>query len=285
MVEFSFFCKLIPGPKDRLDLFAMKKGYQLISLIRYLRQSKTEHAVHSPFVFDLIMKVLKDKSRYPEYKVLDRERHRLKHSPKLVEVIDFGAGTKGKPYEIKIKKVKNLANGSASQPRTSRLLFRLAKQFQPQNILELGTSLGIGTMHLAMGAPDAKVVTTEGCYALTDMASQLFQRLNLDNVSIENGNLDYLLDDVLKQFNKLDMVFFDSFHRKRPTLEYFKKCLKLAHNDSVFIFDDIHWSNEMNEAWEEIKKHPQVKVTVDLYQVGIVFFKKELSTEHFVLRY
>ncbi|MBI9034994.1 MAG: class I SAM-dependent methyltransferase [Bacteroidales bacterium] len=263
----------------------MKKSYQLVSLVKYLRQSKTRQSVHSPFVFDFINHVLRDNQQYPEYKLLDNERSRLRRSNKHVEVIDFGAGSKGKLYEIKLKKISDLARKSASQPRTSQLLFRLARYFKSQNILELGTSLGMGTLHLAYGAPEAKIVTIEGCYALTDMANLLFQRLQLNNITVENGNLDKILDNALCRFEQLDLVFFDSFHKKRPTIEYFEKCLKLAHNDSIFVFDDIHWSQEMNEAWEQIKLHPQVQVTIDLFQLGIVFFKKELSKEHFVLRY
>jgi hypothetical protein len=83
----------------------------------------------------------------------------------------------------------------------------------------------------------------------------------------------------------LDYVFFDGHHALEPTLKYFELCLKKAHNSSIFVFDDIRWSDEMKLAWEKIKNHPKVNVTIDLYTMGVVFFRKEQEKEHFVLRY
>ena len=80
------------------------------------------------------------------------------------------------------------------------------------------------------------------------------------------------------------MVYFDGNHQKAATLEYFQHCLQFVNNESFFIFDDIHWSKEMESAWEEIKKHPKVKVTIDTFQWGIVFFRKEQEKEHFIIR-
>ena len=87
----------------------------------------------------------------------------------------------------------------------------------------------------------------------------------------------------LKEHNQLDFVFFDGNHKKKPTLSYFKQCLEVAHEDSIFIFDDIYWSTEMTEAWQEIKKHPKVTLSIDCFEMGIVFFKKEQAKEHFTV--
>jgi len=81
-----------------------------------------------------------------------------------------------------------------------------------------------------------------------------------------------------------DLIYFDGNHQKEASLHYFEKLLPLAHNDSVFIFDDIHWSREMEEAWEQIKAHPRVRVSIDTFYWGLVFFRKEQEKEHFSIR-
>jgi hypothetical protein len=49
--------------------------------------------------------------------------------------------------------------------------------------------------------------------------------------------------------------------RRQPsaTLDYFDLLLPTITNNTVWIFDDIHWSSEMDEAWEMIKKHPKLR--------------------------
>ena len=81
-----------------------------------------------------------------------------------------------------------------------------------------------------------------------------------------------------------NLIYFDGNHSKKATLEYFELLLPTLTNDAVWIFDDIHWSKDMEEAWEIIKNHSKVKVTIDTFQWGIVFFRKEQEKEHFVIR-
>ena len=115
-----------------------------------------------------------------------------------------------------------------------------------------------------------------------------------DNSQLITGNLKFLSAGAPAKEDKIpnsedvnttfDLVYFDGNHQKQATLDYFEKLLPKVHNDTVFIFDDIHWSREMEEAWEEIKQHPAVKVTVDTFFWGFVFFRKEQEKEHFVIR-
>ena len=167
-----------------------------------------------------------------------------------------------------------------------QFLFRLAYHFKPNTILELGTSLGITTSYLAFANQNSKVITIEGCTNISSEAKNCFQSLGLNNIETVVGNFDSVLSSRLKtQDSRFDFVFFDGNHKKKPTLNYFNQCLSHATNDSVFIFDDIHWSDEMEEAWEEIKSHPKVIVTIDLFFLGLVFFRKEQAKENFVLRF
>ena len=151
--------------------------------------------------------------------------------------------------------------------------------------MELGTSLGISSAYLAAANSGSKLITIEGCKEIADVAAQNFTKLELKNIEQVVGNFDKVLPEVLKKTDQLDLVFFDGNHQKEPTPNYFKQCLEKANEKSVFIFDDIYWSREMKEAWEEIKNNKKVTVSIDLFYMGIIFFRKEQVKEHFMIRY
>ncbi|RZK22361.1 MAG: class I SAM-dependent methyltransferase [Hymenobacter sp.] len=184
------------------------------------------------------------------------------------------------------RRVSTIARYAAKPPRLAQLLFRLVNHFQPATILELGTSLGLTTAYLAAATTRSQVITFEGCPNTAAVAHETFEKLGLQNVRLVEGNLDQTLPATLAALPKpVDFVFFDGNHRYEPTLRYFEQCLDKAHEDSVFVVDDIHWSAEMAQAWETIKAHPAVTVTVDLFYVGLVFFRKTQPKQNFWLRY
>jgi predicted O-methyltransferase YrrM len=174
---------------------------------------------------------------------------------------------------------------AAKPSKYGQLLFRMVNHFQPTTVLELGTSVGITTAYLSAAHSKIKVTTIEGCPEIAAIAATNFKHLNIQNIDQQIGNFDSLLPAFLAKTEKLDFVFFDGNHRKEPTLNYFYQCLEKAHESSVFIFDDIYWSAEMTAAWEIIKNNAQVTVTLDLFSLGIVFFRKEQVKQHFLIRY
>ena len=161
-------------------------------------------------------------------------------------------------------------------------MYRLIKYFGPNSILELGTSLGIGTKSMSLGNPETLITTVEGCPNISNFAKEQFDNENLSNIKVINSDFE----KALKSLNQItfDFVFFDGNHEKEATLSYFETLLPKVHNDTVFIFDDIHWSKGMTEAWENIKQHPRVTVTINTFFWGIVFFRKEQEKEHFTIR-
>src|SRR5690606_35219993 len=124
---------------------------------------------------------------------------------------------------------------------------------------------GITTLYEAVAAPTAKIITFEGCPQTAAVAERNFRKLNRQNIEIVTGNIDETLPERLKEVSSIDFVFFDANHRYEPTVRYFETCLSKAHNDTCFIFDDIHWSDEMEQAWETIRAHPSVTVSIDLF--------------------
>lgn len=243
------------------------------------------HGIHSPFVFDLVVNVLNDKTNYAAYKEVELQRSLLLGNETIITVEDFGAGSnKGL---TKQRVVQQIAATSLKPKKYAQLLYRLVNYFQPQEILELGTSLGITTAYLAKAKPTAGVTTMEGSVAIAEIAQQQFHELQLSNIHIVTGNFDETLQTVIdKAVAPFNFVFVDGNHRKEPTLRYFQQLLAKADSNTVFVFDDIHWSREMEEAWEQLKQHASVTLTIDLFFIGLVFLRKEQKAkEHFVIRF
>lgn len=261
----------------------MKKLFIAYNYLIYLIKSKNEHGVHSPFIFDLLMEVVYNRTDYYAYKKIEKIRAELLDSQQSVNCIDLGAGSlKNKGHK---KSIKSLVHRSAKSAKFAQLLFRLVNYFQPSNVLELGTSLGISSAYMAMANSKIKVITIEGCEEIACIAEKNFRQLELKNIKQLHGSFDDILPSVLNEISKIEFVFFDGNHRKEPTLNYFHQCLEKAHENSIFIFDDIYWSPEMKEAWKQIKENARVTVTLDLFYLGIVFFRKEQVKQHFVISY
>jgi len=253
------------------------------SWVEHLVKARTRHSVHSPFVYKLTNEVLRVDDELPEFAAIEALRDDLLLSDQVIRVNDLGAGSR--LLDEPVRQVSDMARTSLKPARQAQLLFRLARLFAPTNVLELGTSFGLSTLYMARGAEDALVTTIEGCPQTYRIAQHHFERLRQRNINPVLGSFRSSLPFVVRTAEKLDMVFLDGHHAKDPTLEYFELCLTKAHNDSVFILDDIHWSKGMEAAWEEVKKHPRVSVTIDLYDMGLVFFRQEQAPQHFRLRY
>jgi predicted O-methyltransferase YrrM len=209
----------------------------------------------------------------------------MRRTSDRIAITDFGAGSK--VNASRERTIRDIARNSQKPARFGRLLYRLARHFGAKTILDLGTSLGLTTAYLAEAARlnDGRVLTFEGCPQTAAVARTNFTRLNLQNTTVIIGNIDETLPEQLAALETIDFVFFDANHRYEPTIRYFETCLAKKHNDTVFVFDDIHWSDEMEQAWAYISKHPSVSVTIDLFWVGLVFFRHEQPKQDFVLQF
>jgi predicted O-methyltransferase YrrM len=249
---------------------------------KFLQHSKNQHGVHSPFIFDLVTKCFYDKTKYPEYSILKEYRNSLLANKNTIEVTDFGVGSR--VFKSNQRKISAIAKNAGISSKRAELLFRITHYFQPDNVLEIGTSLGLATVAISLGNKNSKIITLEGCSQTLAIAKNQCQLQNLDNIEFVNTKFeDYLITYNL-QPTTYNLIYFDGNHSKKATLDYFNLLLPTLVNDSVWIFDDIHWSADMGEAWEAIKSHPKVTVTIDTFQWGLVFFRKEQEKEHFTIR-
>jgi predicted O-methyltransferase YrrM len=259
-------------------LFQFIKDY-----LKHRLTAKSRHGTHSPFVYKLADEVIYDFNDKSEYKDIEHQRKKLFNDDSIITVTDLGAGSH--LNKNRTKKVSQIAKNALKSPGLAKLIYRLAKNTRAKNVVELGTCLGITTAYLAKTDPQTKVITIEGCPQTAAVAKKNFQDLDLENIELHVGNFDLILPDIIAQQPSLDFVYIDGNHRKDATLNYFKWCLPKVTENTLLIFDDIYWSEGMKEAWAEIKNHPDVTITIDLFWIGLVYFKKGQAKEHFKLKF
>lgn len=248
--------------------------------LKFLWHSKNQHGVHSPFVFSLVTKCFYDKKPKPDYKLLKSYRNDLLRNKRMIEVTDFGAGSR--VFKSNTRQIAKIAQTAGITPKRAELLCRIVHYFQPASILEIGTSLGLATSALSLGNSKAKITTLEGCPETSAIAKIQLDKFNLNNIEAVVTEFESYLKNF--RLSTFDLIYFDGNHSKKATLDYFELLLPTITNDTLWIFDDIHWSENMEAAWETIKNHPKVTVTIDTFQWGLVFFRYEQEKEHFIIR-
>lgn len=256
--------------------------HPFIAYLNYLYRSKTKFSVHSPFVFELVTKVLSPELPTQYSLKLAEYRKDLLSNDKFIEVSDFGAGSK--VFKSNKRKISDIVKIAGINKTKANLLQKIIFHLQPKSILELGTSVGIGTAAMRIVAPEADITSVEGCKETAKIANTNFKKHQLQNIQLEIGEFSKTLPNLF-QNNTYDLIYFDGNHQEKTTISYFVDSLPSIHNDTLFIFDDIHWSKGMEKAWEFIKNEHNVTLSIDLFHLGLVFFRKEQVKQDFILRY
>jgi len=241
------------------------------------------HGIHSPFVFDLVSRVFRNKIDPDVVLLIERTRKKLICDKRTIKVLDLGSGSS--VIKSDLRKISDIAKYSSVPPEYGVLLANLASEFGKQGIIEFGTCLGISTMYLASGCRESVIYTMEGCPEISSIAAENFSSTGFENITLMTGSFDDLLPEIKRKATGPGMVFIDGNHRKAPVLKYFSEMAEISDKDTVIVIDDIHLSDEMDEAWKEIKGNENVSFTIDLYRMGLVFFRKGVSHIDYVIRY
>ena len=235
--------------------------------------------VHSPFLFQFTRFVLLEKNSYYAFQQIENLRSKLRNDNRILDIKDHGIGADRR------EAVSSVANNAIKSRKYAQLLYRMVHYFKAHNVLEFGTSLGVTTSYLASPSTGINCVSLEGSSQIAQVARENIDSLGIKNVEIVVGDIAATLSTVLTKIEKLDFVFFDANHQSQAVINYFEQCLAKVHNDTVMVFDDIHWSDDMEGAWRKIQKYNEVKSTIDLFQIGIVFFNSDLNKKHYKMRY
>lgn len=243
-------------------------------------KAKTRHGLHSPFVYRLADKIIYDFSAKTVYSEVESIRKQLLNDSRMITVTDPDAESHVNNDRKKISKV---AKQTLKPPRLAQLLYRLTHDLNPRTIIELGTRLGITTVYLQKAAPEAKVYTLEDCPQT--IARDTFNKAHAERVELIIGDFDDTFQNLLLNLDKLDLVYINGDHQKEATLNYFEWCLPKVHDNTLLIFNDIYRCKGMKEAWKQIKASPKATVTIDLFWMGLVYFKKGQTKENFLVKF
>ena len=270
------FIKFLIAPSKALNLYMIKK---ISFYLKFLFQGTNKYNIHSPMVHDFIENILDNSVKYYAFVGIEHVRSLLLKQNEVIKLKDLGTGSKH--IRFSTSTINILTKKVQSRAEKAQILFRIAIFFQKKNILEIGTSLGLTTAYLSNANKNGKVTTIEGDPKVGKLAQKNFNTLKLKNVQLINKPFDEIIPQLLK--NQFDLIFFDGNHSKEATLRYFYWLVEYTNEDSIFIFDDIYWSSDMKQAWEEICNFDKVMLSLDLFSLGIVFFKKNREKEHIKL--
>ncbi|MEJ2006344.1 MAG: class I SAM-dependent methyltransferase [Cyclobacteriaceae bacterium] len=245
----------------------MSHTHQAKAMLRHWLLATDRHSLHEPFAYNLYQNVIIDQDTDPDFSSIEQIRSSYALKRQKLDLQVLGAASKqGK------RSLRQLALYGSTRPTYARMLYRLTRFMEVSNVIELGTSLGLTSLYLS-NDPGVKLLTLEGDPILIAQAKQQFEGMKRKNITIIGGNIDETFDEALHFSGSVDMIYFDANHRYEPTKHYFEKAKDYIHENSVLVFDDIHWSPEMTRAWNMIKNDRDVTMTVDLYQMGFVFFR------------
>ncbi len=257
--------------------------FLLLQFVKFIYKSNNRHGLHSPYVYKINDEILPDVGDYYAFNRIEDRRKMLLSNAQKIKVTDYGAGSH--KNNDAYRSINIITKNTSKSPKIGRLLFRLVNYFQPLTVLELGTSTGISTAYIAAAKSDNKIISIEGCENISRVAIENLAALGLDNVEVLQGHFNEKLPVALDKLEKIDFVFIDGHHNYLPTIDYYNQIKLHLNAASVVVLDDIHWSSEMLQAWNELRALPEVSYSIDLFDIGLLLYRPSVKKEHFVLRY
>ncbi len=242
-----------------------------------------QHSLHAPFIYQFYQQVIRTTQAQPSFEQIEQYRNNLLKSKEEVLAESMGAASTVSASNVRL--VKSIARHTLSTPKFGCFLYNLMQFQKPQYVVELGTSLGVTTLYLALADNRTTVYTLEGSTKIANVAGQAFADFNCQNIELREGNIDHTLPQLLEEIPQVDLAYVDANHRLEPTLRYFSQLLDKTSENSILVFDDIHWSFEMRKAWKTIIQHPRVTLSIDLFDAGLVFFRPLTTRQHYFLMF
>lgn len=256
----------------------MRKSEPLYRIWAFIKHALTAwnttgEGIHSPYLFELVRFILRDQNPYYAFAEIERQRKLLLACEDELDVVDFGSQGSSEGIHIQ-RRVCDIAKGHLESPKVGQMLFRLVTWLshqakQPLNIIELGTSFGVTTAYLAIPNSRNNVLTLEGSKALLNVAQGIWKALAIENISWMEGNIDRTLFNYARV--PLDLAYIDANHTFEATMRYANYLLPLMAEKGVIVIDDIHYSKEMERAWNSLITNEKVSSSMDLYHVGLLF--------------
>jgi predicted O-methyltransferase YrrM len=251
----------------------------VLEYIKYWWKAKDRHGIHSPFTYDLSDKCLKS-SINEEFKRKRSELYSyLFTETKLIQRQDLGAGSKRHQSSAPLSAI---FKSSSSKGKTADLLYRLTNYYRPKMVLELGANIGIGTIHLAAGNPESRVISVEGCSNTAAVARENIARIAVSNAAVITSDFSSFL---ASNQHTYDLIFIDGHHDGKALLKYVETLSSFVHDETIILVDDIRWSDSMFTAWKKLIADQHFHLTIDLFRCGILMKRPHQQKEDFVVWY
>ena len=277
MNYFYYLCKLLTSQllTTLSLLFDIKVRLQYILRAHY----RKGHWVHSPFTFHTLNYVIFERTPYYSFNIIESLRQQLLHDNTTLTLQPLGTS------QAKTTTIARELKNSTKSPRQAQLLQRLCASNQSHYIIELGTNLGLSTAYLASNNSNSQVYTLEGQPQLCQIAQQNFKQLHLNNIQIIEGNINNTLPTLIQQIPQIDLLFIDANHQYQATINYYNLAKSKVHKNTIIVFDDIHWSEGMQQAWNEIRQDPDIRLAIDIFHMGIVWFNTDIPKQHYIVAF
>lgn len=244
----------------------------------FYRKAVTRYQLHSPLAAEITEILRPDQRWFYAFSDVEQVRKKMMASDAVLQMTDYGSGQAVR----KQRSLREIVRTAASSPAQGRRLFRLAQWRQPDTMLELGTSAGIATLYLSAAARHARFISLEGCPACAGVARTNLDVLHFKNTEVRTGPFSQTLNKALNDLINVDFLYMDGHHDEQATKQYFEKCLLHSHENTIFVLDDIYWSDGMLAAWEYVQQHPRVTMTLDYFDMGIALLRTEIrQKQHF----
>ena len=223
----------------------------------------TKYKVHSPFVFEFVTEVFEDDRFYHSFGIIENYRRYLINIDEKISI------------DQKKQAIKQLVKHDEITASVGKILFKTVHLYKPNNLLELNTQFGIATLYQATPNSNIPVISIEQNLNTAQKTVSFFQKLGTKNIKILSGSLEDQLPKAIQQFKTVDFVYFNHFWGKERTSNYFEQCLAACAPNSIFVFKSPYSSKESIAFWELAKKNPKVRLSIDIYSLGFLFFRSE----------
>jgi len=251
--------------------------FRNISRLIYLKRARHRHghSIHSPFLFHLITKIIEDKKRLPEYDSTKKLKKKV-----LVLLNNRSDQSFTKVYQafnLPPSNPRKLYRRVELPFRYGKVVFRLIREFKPSSVINYGPAFGAILALMAMANTDNYIYQVISDPLYENVCKELFNDLVISNIQ-------FIPENSLPEVNP-EFIVINYSNNPDCTQILVQKYIEAHGSDDVLIIKGIHDSKEMEAIWQEFIENDQVHVTLDLFEIGIAFFRKGLQKENFVLKY
>jgi len=171
-----------------------------------------------------------------------------------------------------------MAKGVSIDPESGTFLFLCSEGFRARTILELGSGAGISGCHLASSAYCERFITVEASPNLASLARENIRQVS-NEVEVVNALFDQALDKILPNLKGgIDLAFIDGHHKYEATLHYLRRLEPHLNKGGLVVFDDIHLSRGMWQAWQVIKRWKGFRYTIGAGRFGLCLWEGSAFT-------